>query len=155
MPWDDLVNTVNKVETRVKIQESTHLDQHYLKRKWLLKMSLSSRDNQTDKKASQAKDKDNQVKQGSKAKKYSKKTRKKKRRKAIKDDANGLALPQPELMPLQLQVVRARKRKRRRRKPKMSLKLPAIVVTQRATIPLIVSSQKTSCSFGNLHVNNC
>ncbi len=81
MPWDDLIRAVNKAEARTKIQESTHLGQWCLKRKQPLKMSLNSRDNQTDKKASQAKDKANSVEQGSEAKKSSEKGRKEKKKK--------------------------------------------------------------------------
>ncbi len=57
MPWDDLIRAANKAEARAKIQKSTYLDQWCPKGKQPLKMSLNSRDNQTDKKAQQAKEK--------------------------------------------------------------------------------------------------
>ncbi len=79
MPWDDLIRVANKAEAKVKIQGSTHLDHWCFKGKRPLKISLNSRDNQTDKKASQAKA--SPVKQGSKAKKPSEKARKKKKKK--------------------------------------------------------------------------
>ncbi len=59
MPWDDLIRATNKAEANSKIQESTHLDQQCSKAKRPLKMSLNSRDNQTDNKAPQAKEKVN------------------------------------------------------------------------------------------------
>ncbi len=49
MPWDDLIRAANKAEARTKIQGSTHLDQRCPKRKQLLKISLTSRDNQPEK----------------------------------------------------------------------------------------------------------
>ena len=62
-----------------------------------------------------------------------------------------VALLQLELMLAPPQIERARKR----RKPEMFLKSLIIVATKRATIPPIVLSQKTSCSLGDLHVNDC
>ena len=59
MPWDDLVNTANNAEAKAKIQGSTYFAQQCLKEKQPLKMSLNSKDNQTDKKAPQAKNKAN------------------------------------------------------------------------------------------------
>ncbi len=59
MPWDDLIRAANKAEARAKIQRSSHLDQRCPKKKWPLKMSLNYRDDQTDKKAPQAKNKAN------------------------------------------------------------------------------------------------
>ncbi len=47
--WDDLVRAANKAEPKVRIQEKTHLDQQFPKRKQPLKMSLNSRDNQAKK----------------------------------------------------------------------------------------------------------
>ncbi len=81
MPWDDLIRTTNKAKARAKIQESTHLDQRCHKEKQPLKINLNSRDDQTDKKAPQAKDKTNPAEQGSKAKKSSEKARKEKKKK--------------------------------------------------------------------------
>ncbi len=81
MPWDDLIRAANKAEARAKIQGNTHLDQWCPKKKRPLKMSLNSRDNQTDKKASQAKDKGNPVEQGSEAEKSFEKARKEKKKK--------------------------------------------------------------------------
>ena len=82
MPWDDLISAANKAEARAKIQESTYLDQQCPKGKKPLKMSLNSRNNQTNKKAPQSKEKGSpQAKQGiekPKRSKKSKKTRKKK-----------------------------------------------------------------------------
>ncbi len=49
IPWDDLIKAANKAETKTKIQGSIHLDQHCLKEKWLLKMSLNSWDDQAKK----------------------------------------------------------------------------------------------------------
>ncbi len=51
MPWDDLIRAANKAEARAKIQESTHLDQRCPKKRRSLKMSLNSRDNQAESKA--------------------------------------------------------------------------------------------------------
>ncbi len=81
MSWDDLIRAANKVEARAKIQGSTHLDQRYPKGKWLLKISLNFRDNATDKKAPQAKNKAHPAKQISEAEKSSKKARKEKQKK--------------------------------------------------------------------------
>ncbi len=55
-------------------------------------MSLNSRDNQTDKKALQAKDKANPVEQSSEAEKSSEKARKEKKRRAVRDSAKSLTL---------------------------------------------------------------
>ncbi len=71
MPWDDLIRAANKAETRAKIQGNTYLDQQCPKKKKHLKMNLNSRDNQTDKKTLQAKDKANPAEQGSEAEKSS------------------------------------------------------------------------------------
>ncbi len=79
MSWDALIRVANKAEARAKIQESTHLDHRYPKEKRPLKMTLNSGDDQTDKKASQAKT--SPAKQGSEAEKSSKKARKEKRKK--------------------------------------------------------------------------
>ena len=51
IPWDDLVSAANKAKARAKIQENTHYDQQYLRRKWSLKISLNFKDNQIDKRA--------------------------------------------------------------------------------------------------------
>ncbi len=51
MPWDNLIRAANKAEARAKIQGSIHLDQQCPKGKQPLKMSLTSKDSQTDKKA--------------------------------------------------------------------------------------------------------
>ncbi len=59
MLWDDLIRAANKAEARAKIQGSIHLYQRCPKRKRPVKMSLNSKDNQTDKKALQAKEKAN------------------------------------------------------------------------------------------------
>ncbi len=81
MPWNNLIRTANKAEARAKIQGSTHLDQQCPKRKRPLKMNLNFKDNQTDKKALQVKDKTNPAKQGSEAEKSSEKARKGKKKK--------------------------------------------------------------------------
>ncbi len=116
-------------------------------------MSLNFRNNQTDKKARQAKDKANPAKQGSEIEKYSEKARKRKKRRVVRDGAKGVT-PQLELIPFQLQsqVVRDKRGKRRL---KISSKSPTIVVTKKVITPPIVPSQKSSCNFGNLHVNDC
>ncbi len=102
-------------------------------------MSLNSRDDQTNKKASQAKNKANLAKQGSESEKSSEKARKEKRRRAARDGAKGQTL-QLEQMPLQQsQVVKDRRRKRRL---EISLKLLAIVAIKMVTTPPIVPSQK-------------
>ncbi len=49
MLWDDLVRVANKAGARARVQKNTYLDQRYLKRKWLLKMSLNSQDDQIKK----------------------------------------------------------------------------------------------------------
>ncbi len=59
MPWDELIRAANKAEARAKIQSSIHGDQWCPKGKRPLKMSLNSKDDQTDKKALQAKEKAN------------------------------------------------------------------------------------------------
>ncbi len=82
MSWDNLIRAANKAETRVKIQESIHLDPRCPKQKRPLKMSLNSRDDQT--KALQAKDKANPVEQVSEAEKSSEKARKEKKKKGRK-----------------------------------------------------------------------
>lgn len=50
MPWNNLVSAVNITKVLAKIQESTHLDQRYVKEKWPLKMNSNSRNDQADKK---------------------------------------------------------------------------------------------------------
>ncbi len=59
MLWDDLIRAANKAEAKIKIPRSTHLDQRYPRGKWPLKISLNSRDDQTDKKAPKTKEKAN------------------------------------------------------------------------------------------------
>ncbi len=59
MLWDDQIRAANKAEARAKIQGSIYLDQRCPKGKRPLKISLNSRDNQTNKKAPQAKEKAN------------------------------------------------------------------------------------------------
>ncbi len=78
MPWDDLIRAANKAEAKATIQGSTYLDYWCPKGKWPLKMSLNSRDNQTDKKALQAKA--SLAKQGSEAEKSFEKARKEKKK---------------------------------------------------------------------------
>lgn len=80
MPWNDLVTITNKAKARAKILKSMHLNQWYPKEKWLLKMSLHSRNNQTDKKTLQAKEKASaQAKQQTKKLKKSEKSKKSKK----------------------------------------------------------------------------
>ncbi len=79
IPWNDLIKAANKAEVRAKIQGSTYLDQWCPKRKRPLKMSLNSRDDQTN--APQAKDKANPAKQVSEAEKSSEKARIEKKKK--------------------------------------------------------------------------
>ncbi len=81
MPWDDLIRAANNAEARTKIQENTHLDQRYPKEKRPLKMSLNYSNDQTDKKASQAKDKVNLAKQGSETEMSSEKAKKENKKK--------------------------------------------------------------------------
>ncbi len=77
MPWDDLIEVTNKAKARAKIQGSIHLDQRCLKGKWPLKMSLNFKNDQTDKKVLQAKEKANsQTKQEIKKLERSEKTEK-------------------------------------------------------------------------------
>ncbi len=59
MPWDDLIRVANKAEARAKIQESIYFDERCPEGKRPLKMGLKSRDDLTDKKAPQAKEKAN------------------------------------------------------------------------------------------------
>ena len=61
-------------------------------KKQVLNISFNSRENQTNKKYLNVKNKINKAKQGLKAKKYSKKTKKKKR--TTRDNTRGLALLQ-------------------------------------------------------------
>ncbi len=77
--WDDLIRAANKADVKAKIQGNTHLDHQCPKGKRSLKMSLKFRDNQTDKKAPQAKS--SPAEQGSETKKSSKKARKVKKKK--------------------------------------------------------------------------
>lgn len=80
MPSDDLVGAAYKTKAKDKIQGSIYLYKSCSKEKWLLKMSLNFRDNQKNKKAPEAKDKVNQVKEGFEAKKCSEKARKEKKK---------------------------------------------------------------------------
>lgn len=122
-------------------------------------MNFNSRDNQTDKKASQAQDKANQAKKGPKPKKLKKRPRKKKKVEDIKDnktnkvDHKTVVLLQLELMPLQRkkQVVLVRRRK----KPKISPKSLIIIVTKKAIISPIVPSQNIICNLDDFHVSDC
>ena len=64
-----------------------------------------------------------------------------------------IALLQLELMLLQPQPqVKVAKR---RKKPKMLPRSSILVATKRDTMLPTISSQKTSCSLGNLYVNDC
>lgn len=54
MSWDNLVSVANKTEARTKIQGSSHLNQWCPKKKQPQEMSLNSRYNQTNKKATTA-----------------------------------------------------------------------------------------------------
>ncbi len=81
MPWNILIRAANKAEARAKIQGNTHLDQQCPKKKQPLKMRLNSRDDETNKKTLEAKDKANPVKEGSEAEKSSEKAKKEKKKK--------------------------------------------------------------------------
>ncbi len=59
MPWDNIIRVANNAKARAMIQGSIHPDQRCPKGNQLLKMSLNSRDDQTDKKALQIKEKAN------------------------------------------------------------------------------------------------
>ncbi len=84
MPRDDFIRTANKAEAKAKIQGSTYLDQRCSKGKQLMKMSFNSRDNQTNKKALQAKEKANsQTKQGTEKPEKSEKTEKARKEKKM------------------------------------------------------------------------
>lgn len=49
MSWDNLVRTVYRAKAKICIQGNINLNQQCLKRKWPLKMSINSQDNQAGK----------------------------------------------------------------------------------------------------------
>lgn len=99
-------------------------------------MSLNFKNNQIDKKTSQAKSKVNYRKQVSKAKKSFEKMRKKNRKKAIMDNAKSLTSPQIELMLLPSQMSRACKKKKRRLE--ILARSSVIATIKRAILPLTI-----------------
>ncbi len=115
-------------------------------------MSLNSKDNQSAKRAPQAKDKANMVEQGFKAKKFSEKVRKEKKKKSRQRLGKR---PNPVTKANATLAATGGERQKNRRRFEVSPKSSAIVSTKRVTIPPIVPSQKTICSLGNLHVGNC
>lgn len=82
------------------------------------------------------------------------KPRKKRKRRAAKDNARNLAPRQLELIPLRLSVAKNKKRRKKSEMPLKSLVPAAIKKGILSPIALIIR-QKTSCSLGNFHISDC
>ncbi len=100
MPWNDPIRATNKAEARAKIEVSIYLDQRCLKGKWPLKMSLNSKDNHTDKKTLQAKERPtvrpNKGLRSPKGPRRPRRIERKKRRTKERGEGNEKVAPRPQ-----------------------------------------------------------